>query len=279
MTVVIVPVCSDDVALDACLAALDESTAPGTRVWLPDNAQCTTRGFELIKAWIARTALTADYTRRQTATGDVQNMFELLSAVGDSDVAVLSPYAVPFPGWLTRLEACFASDASIATATPWANMGDVVSWPAMGRVNEMPQDRMLVAQGAANMTRAYPEIPSALPHCVMIRGAARKSVGTVDPSSFRSWYAALVDMSMRFAGMGWRNVLCESAFVGCDVESHAADGDAAALFARWPDWQARQAHFVLNDPLRSLRASLAEQIDSVTPPDLQRDLFESVGEE
>ncbi len=279
MTVVIVPVCSDDVALDACLAALDKSTAPGTRVWLPDNAQCTTRGFDLIKAWIAQTKLTADYTRRGNATGEVQNMFELLTAVGDADVVVLSPFSVPFHGWLNRLEACFASDASIATATPWSNMGDILSWPTMGVVNPLPDDAMLVAQGAANMPRTYPEIPSAIPHCVMIRGAARKAVGLVDPSSFNSWYAALVDLSMRFSGMGWRNVFCESAFVGCSIEEHAADGDAAALFARWPDWQSRQAHFVLNDPQRSMRNELSSQIAAVTPPDLQRDLFESIGTE
>lgn len=64
--IIVVPVCSDDVALDACLAALDASTAPGTRVWLPDNAQATQRGFDLIKAWIGKTGLKADYTDRKS---------------------------------------------------------------------------------------------------------------------------------------------------------------------------------------------------------------------
>lgn len=278
-TVVVVPVCSDDVALDACLAALDESTAPGTKVWLPDNMQVTQRGFDLIKSWITKTRLTADYTRRTAQTDPVTHMAEVLAGCGEADVAVLSPFSVPFPGWLNRLEACFASDASIATATPWSNLGDVLSWPSVGEIQSIPDGRMEIAQAAANMPRTYPEIPAAIPHCAMIRGAARARTGSLDATSFRSWYAALVDLSLRFSGMGWRNVLCESAFVGSSVEEHALEGDSDALFARWPDWQARQAHFVLNDPIQPQRRDLGRRLDAITPPDLQRDLFETVGEE
>ncbi|MEF2147168.1 glycosyltransferase [Luteimonas sp. FXH3W] len=278
-SVVVIPACSDENALDACLAALDAGTLPGTRVWIPDNAAVTPRGFEIIKAWIARTKLKADYTRRQSRTDELVNMAEIFRAVGDADVCVLSPFAVPTRGWLTRLEACLAADPSVATATPWSNLGDILSWPLMGELNALPDDPQAIAQAAANMPRLFPEIPAAVPHCVLVRGKARAAVGSLDADSFSSWYAGLVDWSMRFAGLGWRNVLCESSFVGCTLESHAHEGDAAALFARWPAWQDRQAHFVLNDPLRSNRHALTQRLQELTPPDLQRDLFDAIGDE
>ena len=256
-----------------------DSTAPGTQVWLADNAQVSQRGFDIIKAWIAKTQLKADYTRRQSRTDELTNMAEIFTACGDNDVCILSPYSVPVKGWLNRLQACFAHDASIATATPWSNLGDILSWPSLGELNPLPADPLSLAQAAANMPRNFPEIPAAVPHCVLIRGKARKAVGGLDVDSFDSWYAGLVDWSIRFAGMGWRNVLCESAFVGCTLESHAQDGDSAALFARWPLWQERLAQFVLNDPLRSQRRALYDYQAAITPPDLQRDLFASVSGE
>ena len=39
LPIVLLPIGTDDAALDACLAALDNGTPPGTRIWLLDDAQ------------------------------------------------------------------------------------------------------------------------------------------------------------------------------------------------------------------------------------------------
>ena len=54
----------------------------------------------------------------------------------------------------------------------------------------------------------------------------RARAGGLDLDSYRSWYAALIDLSLRLSGLGWRNVLCETAFV--------ARGGTASR-----DWEAR----------------------------------------
>ena len=59
----------------------------------------------------------------------------------------------------------------------------------------------------------HPELPSAVGHAVLLRGSARKRAGGLDAASYGSWYAALIDLSLRFSGLGWRNVLCDTAFV------------------------------------------------------------------
>jgi len=271
--IVVVPVGSDDEALDGCLAALDAATAPGTQVWLADDAQAGPRAFAIIERWIARTPLKADYTRRQRSVGEVAHLDEVLSACGDADVAVLSADAVPAPGWLVRLSAGLASDGAIATATPWSNAGEAASWPRIGEIDHVPHDLERLSRAAAGMPALHPELPAAVTHAVLLRGSARRRAGGLDASSYGSWYAALIDLSLRLAGLGWRNVLCDTAFVGRRGEGIPFDGDMDALAARWPDWHPRLANFLMQDPLRASRTQLAVLLDSIGPPEPQRDLF------
>ncbi|MGO4222658.1 glycosyltransferase family 2 protein [Lysobacter sp. TAF61] len=271
--IVVVPVGSDDEALDGCLAALDAATAPGTHVWLADDAQAGPRGYAIIERWIARTALKADYTRRQRSVGEVAHLDEVLAACGDADVAVLAADATPSPGWLLRLSAGLASDGAIATATPWSNAGEAASWPRIGEIDAIAHDLDRLSRAAAGMPALHPELPAAVTHAVLIRGSARRRVGGLDASSYGSWYAALIDLSLRLAGLGWRNVLCDTAFVGRRGEGVPFDGDMDALAARWPDWHPRLANFLMQDPLRPSRTQLALLLDSIGPPEPQRDLF------
>jgi hypothetical protein len=273
LPIVVLPVGVDDDALDACLAALDASTPHGTRVWLADDAQAGPRGYAIIERWMARTTLKADYTRRQRSVGEVAHLDEVLAACGDSDVAVLAADAVPAPGWLDRLSACMAVDRAIASATPWSNAGEGAAWPRIGEIAPMPDDLDRLARAAAAMPATAPELPAAGAHAVLLRGTARKRAGGLDATSYGSWYAALIDLSLRLSGLGWRNALCDTAFVARRGEGGPFDGDMDRLAVRWPDWHARIAGFLMEDPLIVARAQLTSLFDSVGPLEPQRDLF------
>jgi hypothetical protein len=273
LPIVILPVGVDDGSLDACLAALDAHTPPGTRVWLADDAQVGPRGHAVIEHWIARTRLQAHYTRRQRSVGEVAHLDEALVACGDADVVVLASDAVPLPGWLVRLFACLQSDGAIASATPWSNAGETASFPRIGEINAPPMDFERLARAAAGMPGTLPELPTALSHAVLLRGSARKRVGGLDAASYGSWYAALIDLSLRFSGQGWRNVLCETAFVARNSEGAPMDGDLDAIAARWPAWHARVANFLMEDPLRTTRTQLEHLVATIGPPAAQGDLF------
>jgi hypothetical protein len=273
LPIVILPVGVDDEALDACLAALDRHTPPATRVWLADDAQAGPRGHAIIERWIARTPLQAHYTRRQRSVGEVAHLDEVLAACGDADVAVLASDAMPLPGWLTRLSACLQADGAIASATPWSNAGETASFPRIGEINEPPADTERLARAAAAMPGSSPELPTALTHAVLLRGSARQRAGGLDSASYGSWYAALIDLSLRFSGLGWRNVLCEAAFVARRCEGVPLDGDLDAIAVRWPAWHARVAHFLMDDPLRQARDQLQLLLATIGPPDAQGDLF------
>jgi hypothetical protein len=273
LPVVLLPIGVDDDALDACLGALDAGTPAGARVWLIDDAQAGPRAQAIVERWLQRTPLTADYSRRGQAIGEVAHLDQALAACGDSDVVVLAADALPLPGWLQQLAACFARDASIATATPWCNAGETAAWPRVGEINPPPGDSDRLAAAAACLPPLHPELPAAVAHAVAMRGHARRRAGGLDSASYGSWYAALVDLSLRFAGLGWRNVLCETAFVARGGEGGPADGDLDALAARWPAWHARLASFLMDDPLHGTRAALTAALAQAEPRSPQRELF------
>src|SRR5690606_33873563 len=131
LPIVLLPLAADEDALDACLAALDAATPAGTPVWLADDAQAGPRGVPLVERWLQLTGLRAGYARRPQPVGAVAHLQQMLQACGDADVVVLSTDARPLPGWLAQLAACLARDASIATATPRCNAGEVASWPRL----------------------------------------------------------------------------------------------------------------------------------------------------
>lgn len=273
LPVVVLPVGVDDEALDATLAALDAGTPAGARIWLADDAQAGPRGLAIIERWLQRTPLQADYTRRQRMAGEVAHLDQVLQACGDSDVIVLAADAVPAPGWAVELAACLARDPSIATATPWCNAGETAAWPRVGEINPAPDDAARIARAAAAMPPLHPELPAAVDHAFALRGRARQRAGGVDTASYASAYAAMIDLSLRLSGLGWRNALCETAFVARRGEGGPAEGDMDALAVRWPGWHARLAHFLMDDPLQATRARLGDCLARCDAPHDQRDLF------
>ena len=273
LPIVLVPVGTDEDALDACLAALDASTPAGTRVWLADDAQAGPRGNAIIERWLAQTPLQAAHTRRASPIGEAAHLDEALRACGDADVAILASDARPTPGWLERLQDCLVRHPTIATATPWSNAGEAAAWPRIGEIVEVEASPARLARACTQLGNIYPPLPSAVTHAVLIRGAARVRAGGLDPASYRSWYAALIDLSLRMAGLGGRNVLCETAFVLRNVEGMPTDGDMEALSVRWPAWHAQLAHFLMDDPLRPLRERLGETLARHEGAPPQPDLF------
>ncbi|WP_369969625.1 glycosyltransferase family 2 protein [Stenotrophomonas rhizophila] len=272
-TIVLLPIGVDDTALDLCLGALDAGTPADTAVWLADDGQAGPRVQPVIEHWLAHTRLRAEYTRRSRSIGEVAHLDEMLRACAGADVVVLAPDAIPAPGWLQQLDACFARDPSIGSATPWCNAGETAAWPRLGEIDPVPADLTAMAQACAGLPPMHPELPSAVTHAVLLRGNARRKAGGLDMHSYGSWNAALVDLSLRMAGLGWRNAMCETAFVARAGEATACEGDMDALGTRWPGWQPRLAAFLMADPLLSTRQTLQQLHRQAIMPRSQGDLF------
>lgn len=278
---VIVPVFNAVAALDACLASLSRTLPTNAVVMIADDASTDPAVETLARLWCDRSTFAASYVRRPANLGFPANCNAAFAEAGRADVVLLNSDTVTTTGWLQQLARCAASDARIATITPWSNNAEICSFPRFVEANPLPDDPDRIALAAASQAKLeYPELPTAVGFCMYLRRQALDQVGDFDVDTFGPGYGEENDLSLRFAAMGWRNVLCDGAYVAhVGKASFGPLGQGPGgenlrrLLARWPDYNERVARFILADPLRPLRERLAGQLADLDRSGPQRDLF------
>lgn len=278
---VIVPVFNALAEVDACLSSLDRSLPAGARVLVADDASTDPRIARLLADWRARTPLAARVVVRAANLGFVGNVNRAFAETDPEDVVLLNSDTLTTHGWLQRIAACAASDARIATITPWSNNAEICSFPALCEANPIPDDADAIARACASAgAPEYPELPTGVGFCLYVRRAALRQVGDFDAATFGRGYGEENDFCLRAAGVGWRNVLCDDAYVvhagGASfgpLGERPGGENMRRLLARWPDYHERVAGFILIDPLRPLRERIARRLAQLRIPREQRDLF------
>lgn len=278
---VIVPVHNALADLDACLASLDRTLPAGTAVLVADDASSDPKVAQLLQGWRGRTRLQARVVRRDANLGFPANCNAAFAETGDDDVVLFNSDAIATPGWLQQLARCAGSDPRIATITPWSNNAEICSFPRFCEDNPAPDNPEAVAEAAASLSPPeYPELPTAVGFCMFMRRAALRQLGGFDAETFGRGYGEENDFCLRAAAMGWRNVLCDTAYVlhrgGASFAplGLAPNGDnLARLLARWPDYNERVARFIMADPLAPLRQRLLDRVQALAAGGPQRDLF------
>jgi GT2 family glycosyltransferase len=280
---VIVPIYNAAADLSACLDSLLHTLDPGSRVLLADDASPDPRVAALIERFAERADFQVQCRRRPRNLGFVGNVNLAFAESAPDDVVILNADTLVTPGWLQRIAACAASDPAIATATPWSNNAEICSYPHFCRPGDLPEDLDLIAAAAADATPQYPELPTGVGFCMFIRRLALQRLGDFDAATFGRGYGEENDFCRRVAAHGWRNVLCDDAFVG--HRGGASFGPTGLvpggenlqrLCARYPGYNAVVADFIMRDPLTSLRQQLAERhaARAHAAPPLQRSLFD-----
>jgi GT2 family glycosyltransferase len=264
-------------ALDACLAALDRTLPAGHPVWVVDDASTDARVRPLLEHWRARTRLDVHLERLPHRLGPAANANAVFAAAGDADVVLLAADAVVTEGWLGALQRAALRDGRIATVSPWSNGTGLAAFPRPGEPNPMPERPDALAEAAAGLSAATPppELPVAGAACMLVRRAALDALGGFDATTLGT--VAADDFCRRAAAMGWRNVLCEHAFVARTGEAAGAEpgrDELPRLLARWPDYHEQVARFLLDDPLRPWRERLAARLAGLERGGPQRALFD-----
>ncbi|MCE2943336.1 MAG: glycosyltransferase [Xanthomonadaceae bacterium] len=277
---VVVPVFNALEALDACLGALDRTLPAGARVHLADDASTDPRIARVVDDWAGRTRLRATVARRARNLGFPANCNAALDETGEADVVLLNSDTEPAGDWLQRLAACAAAGPAIASATPWSNNGEIVSFPNFVSPNPLPEDPEAIARAAARLVPRYPDLPTAVGFCMFVRRAAWRALGGFDAETFGRGYGEENDWCLRAEAHGWRHALCDDAYVVHHGHaSFAATGLAPGgenlrrLNARWPGYNERIARFILDDPLRGDRDRLAAALAMLAAESPQGDLF------
>ena len=180
-----------------------------------------------------------------------------------ADVVLLNSDTIVTRGWLDKLARCARSDPTIGTITPFSNNAEICSlprfcadnpWPAMQDTEPMLRALELAA------APTYPDLPTGVGFCFYIRRALLDAIGSFDPV-FGLGYGEENDFCLRAAAAGFRNVLCEDAFVlhsgnssFGELRAELSRRNTALLLERHPGYLDLVREYIAADPLRPLRS-------------------------
>ena len=179
-----------------------------------------------------------------------------------ADVVLLNSDTIVTEGWLDALARCVASDPAIGTATPFSNNAEICSYPRFCEDNPWPEGtdpEPVRASIAAAAVPLYPDIPTGVGFCMYVRRALLDAIGAFD-AAFGAGYGEENDFCMRAAAAGFRNVLCDDAFV-VHVGGRSFEGaketlgvrNTALLLERHPGYLDLVRDYIEQDPLGALR--------------------------
>ncbi|MEM6572820.1 MAG: glycosyltransferase family 2 protein [Pseudomonadota bacterium] len=262
---IIVPVFNAASDLERCLEALLRHTESDQRVLLINDASTDPAVVPLLEGFVGQRR-SAQLLHNPTNLGFIGTCNLAMSASGH-DVVLLNSDAQVTSGWLEALRRCAASDARIATATPFSNNAEICSIPDFCVNNPIPDNPARWARAvSATGSRTYPELPTGVGFCLYVRRAALDELGLFDPRYGRG-YGEENDFCRRAAAAGWRNVLCDDAYV-----LHAGgksfgplnlkpNGEnLQVLLERYPDYEQLVADFIARDPLKPIRHSIMAKL-------------------
>jgi len=261
---IIIPVFNAFDALSACLASLDRHSAAAPIIVI-DDASNDPRIRPLLAEWVAQRTRTGRATRlihHEQNQGFVRTANEAAGLV-DGDFVLLNSDTQVTAGWLDALQRCLASDPLIASATPWSNNAEIVSLPEFCVANPVPEDPDQWAQAVRAAAQGnYPDLPTAVGFCMAVPARAFDALGLFDAQTFGRGYGEENDFCRRAAKAGWRNVLCEDAFVvHRGGESFAplglvpGDETMQRLLKKHSDYLATVSRWISEDPLAPRRAA------------------------
>jgi GT2 family glycosyltransferase/glycosyltransferase involved in cell wall biosynthesis len=193
----------------------------------------------------------------------------------DADVVLLNSDTIVTRGWLDKLARCAQSDPRIGTITPFSNNAEICSLPRFCENNPWPPGRdtepMVRALEQAAVP-SYPELPTGVGFCLYIRRELIDAIGVFDPV-FGLGYGEENDFCLRAARAGFRNVLCDDAFVvhlgGSSFGAKRNDlarRNMAILLERHPQYLDRVEAYIAADPLRPLRELALAHYRMITDP-------------
>ena len=266
---IVVPVYNAAADLARCVDSVLEHSTGDWRLLLIDDASPD----PAIRAYFSE--LRARRLLRVTLLANEKNIgFTLTANRGfaearrEADILLLNSDTVVTRGWLDRLSRCAASDVRIGTITPFSNNAEICSLPRFCANNPWPPGKdpeSLVAALERAAVPTYPDLPTGVGFCLYIRRALLDAIGGFDPA-FGLGYGEENDFCLRAAGAGYRNVLCEDAFVlhlgGSSFgakRAHLAERNTALLLERHPHYLDLVRSYIAADPVRPLRELAASQ--------------------
>jgi GT2 family glycosyltransferase/glycosyltransferase involved in cell wall biosynthesis len=266
---VVVPIRDDYEELEACLASVQRHGGDH-RLILIDDASTDARVDELLQRLSADRTRKCVVLRNERSLGFVNTVNRGMTA-GRNDVVLLDPGTRVTDGWLDRIARCAAADSTIGTVTPFSNDAESSSFLELDQDERIPDDPGLI--GRAMEQAAVPvlvELPTASGSCIFVRRRLIERIGVLDPSlgeQHDRWLDCWVDFSKRARNAGFRNVLCDDAYVVIQGagrtgvhEQRVTEAVPTRTLERHPEHAHSLREFIAGGPARPLRSMIESQL-------------------
>ena len=269
MISLIVPVYGAEAATVACLESLRGQIDDETRLLVIDDASPDRSIVGALESALVPFGGHAELILQDVNRGFVGTVNHGFART-EGDVILLNSDTVASPGFVKRIIECAATDARIATITPFSNNAEICSFPDLCVAGHVPKDLARIAAAAERLPNEdFIDLPTGVGFCMWIRREALEQLGDFDQATFGRGYGEENDFCQRAIGHGWRNVLCHRTFVAhvggesFAATSHRPNGEALRrLLARYPQYNRQVADFIAADPPRAWRQQLAHLLES-----------------
>lgn len=197
--------------------------------------------------------------------GFIRSMNRGMALSPGKDVVWLNADTRVHGDWLDRLRQAAYSHACIASATPFTNNGELMSFPRSQVSHDMPSAaEQAELDDLARDTDSPPvDIETGCGFCLYIKREALDKVGYLDELHLARGYGEETDWCLRARSLGWKHVGAPNVFVahqggisfGAEKILRVAQNNAV-LRKRYPDASARYQAFCLRDPIKPARDAL-----------------------
>jgi glycosyltransferase involved in cell wall biosynthesis/GT2 family glycosyltransferase len=265
---VVIPVCGAPEAFARCLESVLTHTdldRHGLILVLDGEQPASIERLVLALENPARRGVTI--LRNARRQGFVASVNRAMKASSRDVVLLNSDTQVP-RRWVEQLAAAAASSPEIATVTPFSNNATICSLPRFLASNALPLglDTDAFARRVEERSlRVYPRLPTGVGVCLYIKRRVLDQVGLFDESSFGPGYGEESDWCMRASEAGYVHVLDDATFVFHEGQRSFGPAREQRVRAahrvmrrRHPEYLARVARFIREDPLRPLRERVLE---------------------
>lgn len=274
---IVVPVYNAFSDLQCCVESIKRHTAPGTYcLVLIDDAspdpQIATY-FNLLEKDSGPDLVLLRNDRNLGFVGTVNRGMVFDTA---TDVILLNSDTIVTPGWFEKILRCADSDRTIGTITPFSNNAEICSFPAFCKntpISELPNIDLIAEALEQAAVPVYPDIPTGIGFCMFVRRALIRKIGLFDEKSFGLGYGEENDFCMRAKKSGFRNVLCDDAFVAhtgsrsFDERKYALmEANLRKLTDMHPEYPGLVRAFIEADPLRPIRAVAMSRLHAISSP-------------
>ena len=268
LPLIIIPVFNAFEHLEACLESVRRTVPADTRILLIDDASTNVRVQPLLQSFADESKPYRQLIKHESNKGFVATANHGMR-MANTDMVLLNSDTEVTSGWLEQLADCLASNPSIATATPWSNNGEIVSIPDFCVANPVPANPDAIASVIACCGQAgYPDMPTAVGFCMAITLRAVNKVGFFDEATFGRGYGEENDFCQRVEQVGFRNVLCDNAYVvhhgGASFGPLGLKPDEQSmqrLLAKHPDYHRIVSEFIRTDPFAPRRQEILDCLE------------------